>query len=459
MKRLKSNPIIISLIVSLFLLVACSQTTETDETLTPEPTKIIASAEPEIREVVETVIIPSEVVVENFIIQKRDDVTDEIEIVVQGYFRNSCTAIDAVSISQEGDLLLVDIRTKVTEDEDCKEEETQFQEVVTQNIGGLEPGIYFISRSPVEKLSVQPVSTLEADGEVETTEDTTGAAETTPATPRECEDLATFLTDVTYPDNSVVTTGQVFTKTWEIRNDGDCTWGLGYSLKGVSGNFSEVVPVEDPFPIVEPSQTVQISLVLTAPQTPGEVSAGWVIQRPEGNNVQIQNGENFDLWAIVNVVEGSGAFRGEEDRVLSNGVVCAQAKVDYDNEVLDLINAVRAENDLPEYQVNDQLTSAAWILTSDMACNGFFDHVGSDGSSLEDRLTSEGYAFIDAAESIYYGFAGVPVRVFDWWMKNAVDSGNVLSSTFSEIGIAYALNPQTGASYYTIVFAVPEAEE
>ena len=360
---------------------------------------------------------------------------------------------------------------------------------------GLSPGSYLISSGAVERFEltteVAAVDTGEAASseeatvpeETATTEggDTAEAGDTSegttaeepaatdttadPAGTGECEDYATFLADVTYPDNTVVQAGETFTKTWEIRNDGTCTWGSGYGLVGVTGIFLEVTPVEDPFPTVEPSETVELSLVLTAPQDLGVTSGAWVIERAEGGNVQIQSGENFDLWAIVVVGKASAAdivspvITVDEARVLKDGVVCAEANADYDNQVLALINAVRTNNGLPAYQVNVQLNTAARVLTSDMACNDFVDHTGSDGSSWNDRIAAQGYAHVDAAENIYYGFAGVPEKAFNWWMDSSIHRGNILNSELTEIGIAFALNPQTGASYYTLVFALPEVEE
>jgi len=461
MNRFDSQLKIILLIVIGLMLAACSQTSQATETLTDDPTATIVPLTPEveIQEVVQKVVIPSEVVIENFIIQKMDETLGEIEIVVQGYISNSCTEIEDISVSREGDTFLVDIQTMSTESDPCEEARIQFQEVVKQDVSGLEPGTYFIAQGPVEKYVVQTSSTTADQAEAESTADLTPSdATSVEAEDRQCQDYATFLADVTYPDNSVVTTGETFTKTWEIRNDGGCTWGPGYTLQGVSGNFLEVVPVEESFPIVQPSQTIQLSLVLTAPQETGEVSGSWVIERPEGDNVKIQNGENFDLWAILNVVQGRAAFAGLENRVIKDGVVCAQTNDDYVSEVFDLINNIRAGNDLPAFQLSEPLTRAAWVLSADMACNGFYDYIGSDGSTLDDRLTDEEYPYTDAGESIYYGFAGIPERAFDWWMENSRDSVNILSSIYTEIGIAYALNPQTGASYYTLVFALPEAE-
>ena len=46
----------------------------------------------------------------------------------------------------------------------------------------------------------------------------------------DCTNSAAFVTDVTIPDNSNVTGGTLFTKTWRVRNTGTCIWGSGYTL-------------------------------------------------------------------------------------------------------------------------------------------------------------------------------------------------------------------------------------
>src|SRR5687767_11425587 len=51
-----------------------------------------------------------------------------------------------------------------------------------------------------------------------------------PTNPPDCTNSASFVTDVTIPDNSNVTGGATFTKTWRISNTGTCVWGPGYTL-------------------------------------------------------------------------------------------------------------------------------------------------------------------------------------------------------------------------------------
>ena len=45
---------------------------------------------------------------------------------------------------------------------------------------------------------------------------------------------ATFVSDVTIPDETVISPGRSFTKTWRITNSGSTTWS-GYNLGFVDG--------------------------------------------------------------------------------------------------------------------------------------------------------------------------------------------------------------------------------
>ena len=50
-------------------------------------------------------------------------------------------------------------------------------------------------------------------------------------------DNALFMTDVTYPDNTVVPASSTFTKTWRLQNIGSCSWTPSYALVFVSDNM------------------------------------------------------------------------------------------------------------------------------------------------------------------------------------------------------------------------------
>ncbi len=109
---------------------------------------------------------------------------------------------------------------------------------------------------------------------------------TTPGTPSTgnptgaCTDKVTFVSDVTIPDNSQVNAGEAFTKTWRVRNDGTCAWGPGSSsITGLAHTGGDVMggPKEVTLPkAVQPGETVDISVQLTAPTAPGNYVSQWL---------------------------------------------------------------------------------------------------------------------------------------------------------------------------------------
>jgi uncharacterized protein YkwD len=74
----------------------------------------------------------------------------------------------------------------------------------------------------------------------------------------------------------------------------------------------------------------------------------------------------------------------------------------FESQALTLINAAYSEW-AARLALQDQLTAAALAHSTDMACNNFTSHTGSDGSSWGDRLSTQGYAHSYADEIIYYG--------------------------------------------------------
>jgi ABC-type amino acid transport substrate-binding protein len=105
----------------------------------------------------------------------------------------------------------------------------------------------------------------------------------TPAVPPACIDDMAFVADVTYPDYNmtappVMAPGQVFVKTWRVKNTGTCTWVPGYQLAYVYGNTPAAQMGGQPIPItsnVTSGMTVDLSVTLTAPTTSGTYQGFW----------------------------------------------------------------------------------------------------------------------------------------------------------------------------------------
>jgi hypothetical protein len=95
-------------------------------------------------------------------------------------------------------------------------------------------------------------------------------------------DRALFITDVTVEDGSEFIPGETFEKVWRIKNTGSCTWTSSYDLVFESGDdlggaggafFPGQVP---------PGYEVDITIELTAPDTPGSYKGIWQLQNAQG---------------------------------------------------------------------------------------------------------------------------------------------------------------------------------
>ncbi len=118
----------------------------------------------------------------------------------------------------------------------------------------------------------------------------------TPAAPVQlCDDYA-FVADVTIPDETVVTPGQEFVKTWKIRNTGICTWGDGYLPIYSHGEKmnGQPVPLNS---VVAPGQEVDVSVNFKAPTAIGRYVSAWKMVNPKG--IPFGSKENTMLLVII----------------------------------------------------------------------------------------------------------------------------------------------------------------
>jgi tRNA A-37 threonylcarbamoyl transferase component Bud32 len=92
---------------------------------------------------------------------------------------------------------------------------------------------------------------------------------------------AAQVADVTAPDGAQFKPGETFVKTWRLTSAGNCPWEKGSTLAFQTGekfSASDSVPVD----AVEVGKSVDVSLNLKAPQSPGTYTGQWALQRPSG---------------------------------------------------------------------------------------------------------------------------------------------------------------------------------
>ncbi|HSM70541.1 MAG TPA: NBR1-Ig-like domain-containing protein [Anaerolineales bacterium] len=98
--------------------------------------------------------------------------------------------------------------------------------------------------------------------------------------PATCYGL-TFVSDVNIPDNTTMTPGQTFTKTWKVLNSGSCAWEAGFKFAFTTGNALGGSTVTLSNSVASGAQ-YDISVAMTAPTTPGTYQSNWRMQTAGG---------------------------------------------------------------------------------------------------------------------------------------------------------------------------------
>jgi hypothetical protein len=91
-----------------------------------------------------------------------------------------------------------------------------------------------------------------------------------------CND-AVFISDVTVADGTEMDPGQDFEKVWAIQNSGTCPWDEGYVFTWVSGDNLDGynIKIEKEKDFVDPGETINFHVNLTAPLAKREYTACW----------------------------------------------------------------------------------------------------------------------------------------------------------------------------------------
>jgi uncharacterized protein YkwD len=289
---------------------------------------------------------------------------------------------------------------------------------------------------------------------------TTPAAGSTETSSGACQDSAVMTEDVTVPDNTVMTKGQKFTKTWRFLNNGKCNW-TGYTIAFYAGDRMET---PDSVAILDTpaGKTVDVSVDLTAPSVDGSYTGFYVLKNNKGEILPIGTEQSFWLKILIGnavaapvVTPAAGPGTPIPTvRVKGPSGCDYSASSSYASQIAGLINDARAENGLAALNINDQLTAAAQLHSIDMACHNLLSHTGSDSSSPSQRIAAAGYP-ASASSEIIYG-SGYPQTAFDWWMSDATHRNEILNPYVTDMGVGYAYNNQTAyGSYFTVDFASP----
>ncbi len=270
-----------------------------------------------------------------------------------------------------------------------------------------------------------------------------------------CKYGAVLLTDVTFPDNSHVPGGQIFTKTWKLKNTGTCPWE-GFTIHYASGERMSALE-SAAMPETPAGGSVDLSVDLTSPARDGIYTTYFSMQSATGETIAIGTEKTFYVRVIVG--EGSAPALAQPPSIspgvpaFSIGTISIYCKYSYSEnanyvqELASLINQARGNASLPALDLNPLLTQAAQGHSIDMACNNFLGHEGSDGSRFGALVHATGYP--NSFQEIIG--IGTPNDAMDQW---AADIGHweiVLNALATEMGIGYAYSPDSNfGGYFTV---------
>lgn len=98
------------------------------------------------------------------------------------------------------------------------------------------------------------------------------------------------------------------------------------------------------------------------------------------------------------------------------------------------------------------LERAALEHSQDMANHSYMDHIGRNGSTPADRVTRAGYKWKAIGENLASGVM-TPENVVNGWVGSPHHCENLMSSRFTQMAVAYAVNPSSsGGIYWTQLF-------
>ena len=119
----------------------------------------------------------------------------------------------------------------------------------------------------------------------------------------------------------------------------------------------------------------------------------------------------------------------------------------YENEVISLCNAERAKYGLAALTKRDDATSAARIRAKEIVQS--FSHTRPDGTSCFSVCKQLGITYPSAGENIAYGYR-TPAQVVSRWMNSEGHRKNILSASFTSIGVG--CYQQGGTLYWSQMF-------
>ncbi len=121
--------------------------------------------------------------------------------------------------------------------------------------------------------------------------------------------------------------------------------------------------------------------------------------------------------------------------------------LNYENEVIRLVNEIRVKNGLGKLTADWELSRVARYKSQDMKDNKYFSHTSPVYGSPFDMIRNFGISYRTAGENIAKGQT-TPQAVVNAWMNSSGHRANILNSSYTKIGVGYVAD----GKYWTQMF-------
>jgi hypothetical protein len=160
------------------------------------------------------------------------------------------------------------------------------------------------SQSIVTAVVLQPTNTMPSLPTITPQTTSTIISGLPTSTPQPCNQA--WMVSESPLDNASYSAGATFTKTWNLKNIGTCTWNTNYKAVFISGSAMGGPASKALTASVAPGATLALSLSLTAPSSAGTYKGVWNLQDDSGKNfanfwVQIKVGSVSEDFAVTGV--------------------------------------------------------------------------------------------------------------------------------------------------------------
>lgn len=164
-------------------------------------------------------------------------------------------------------------------------------------------------------------------------------------------------------------------------------------------------------------------------------------RRPARRRAAAATAGRFATIALVALVAASTPAGVRADALQAKPRHAAASLSGYEHNLLQVVNATRADWGRAPLAVSAGLTAAAELHTARMVRGGFFEHEapgeGAFWHRIERFYPSRGYGYWAVGENLAYGSPGIePDEAVREWLASPGHRRSLMSKAWREVGIA-----------------------